>query len=691
MKNKNYLNILRGVAGSAIICAGALQSLKAQAQEFSAADIQKATVLAVVKNLKESHVRPKAIDDNFSKIVWKKYLESLDPNKEVFLKSDFETLRSYELNVDNELNEGSLAFFNAAFEIYQNRLNAAAAGYRKVLAVPFDFTKPGSVQLNGKLRDYAVNQAELDRIWAQRAKYLILKKMMDLDKTRMNSPALEKEARAKVDRWLANTFKNLTGPSAQSERFSQFLNTITLEVEPHTVYFPPIQVKTMNVRSSRRFFGIGVELQDKEGDIYIRSVRPGGMARRSGQVDVDDRIVSVSNATGQMIDVVGMPILEVSEMVRGDKDTNVSLGLLKANGQQKTVTLKRGEVNENESRARSAVIQKNGKKIGYMYLSEFYVDATDAKGVHAAIDVQTELLKLKDAKVSGIVFDLRNNPGGSLDEVVDIAGFFLGPGPKVQVKEINALYTPTTTAKALYNGPLVVMINENSASASEIFAAAIQDHRRGLVIGAPASFGKGTAQPTIPMGKMGNKAKGIPNVSYGSLRISQYQFYRVTGASTQLRGVSSDVVLPGKLAYLESREKHRDSALPWDSIAPANYKPVNNANAWSKMKKVGREVGLQLNTFKIIDENSKLLAEQQLKPFSLKPAEFVKQQQTLQEYIRKIDETARLPEAKRLKVIATPGYEGAEKEWYGKWTEELSADIYIDKTLDLITKLIMLK
>lgn len=664
------------------------QLSKAQAQEPG---VQPAIVLSVVQNLKQNHVRPKAIDDNFSKIIWKKFLEGLDPNKDLLLKSDFEDLKSYELSIDNELNEGSLAFFNAAFDRYQQRLKAAAAGYRKVLEKPMDFSKSEVVQLNGKLRPVAATEAELAHLWEQRAKYLVLKKMMELDKTKMNNAALEKEARAKVNRWLTNTFKALTASSAQQDKFSQYINTVTLEVEAHTQYLPPIQVKTMDARAAKRFFGVGLELQDKEGDIYIRSVRPGGMAMRSGQVHADDRLVSVSNAAGQMTDVIGMSVLEVAELVKGDKDTEVSLGLLKSNGQLKTVTLKRAEINEDETRARSAIMEKDGKRIGYLFLREFYVDANDKNGPRAGIDVYHELLKLKEAQVDGIVFDLRDNPGGSMDEVVMIAGYFLGKGPKVLVKQMETLYKPATHDEAIYTGPLAVMINEHSASASELFAAVIQDHKRGLIIGAPASFGKGTAQPTIPMGKMGNKAKGIPNISYGSLRISQYQFYRVTGASTQSRGVLSDVVLPGKLAYLKTREKYRDSGLPWDSIPPVDFTPFYDAGTYNKMKEAARQAVGKLDPFKVIDENSKLLAEAQMKPSGLKPVEFVKQQQTLADYIRKIDDAAMLPEAKRLKVIATPGYEAPEKDWYPKWIKELSSDIYIDKTLDIINRVMTVK
>jgi carboxyl-terminal processing protease len=665
--------------------------LLAKAQEPSAAEIQKATILSVVKNLNENHVHPKPIDDKFSRIIWKKFLEGLDPNKDVFLKSDFDDLKPYELKIDNDLNEGSLTFFNAAFERYQLRLNSAAAGYKKILDKPFDLTVNEQVQLNGKLRSFAGTEAELANLWRQRAKYLVLRKMMELDKTKMGSMALEKGARAKIDRWLSNSFKNLMGKSARDDRFSQFLNTVTLEVEPHTQYIPPVKLKTVDANMAKRFFGVGLELQEREGDIFIKSVRPGGMAMRSGKVQAEDRIVSVSNAAGEMVDIVGMSGVDVGGMIRGDKDTKVSLGLMTANGQQKTVTLLRAEINEEETKAKSAIIEKNGKKIGYIYLREFYVDVNDAKGAHAAIDFKAELLKLKEAKVAGIVVDLRDNPGGSLDEVVDIAGFFIGPGPKVLVKEVDTLFTPTTQEPAVYTGPLAVMINEHSASASEIFAAAIQDHHRGLIIGAPASFGKGTAQPTIPMGKFGNKAKGIPSVSYGSLRISQFQFYRVTGASTQSKGVQSDIVLPGKLAYLETREKFRDAALPWDSISPAAYKPSNSLNSWNKMRNLGRAAVGEIKIFKNIDEKSKLLAEEQLKAISLKPVEFVKQQQALLNYTKQIEVFQQLPAAKRLKVLAAPGYSIPTKDWYIKWTKALATDIYIDKTIDILNNVMTVK
>lgn len=692
MNKIDYPYFLKYFAYTAVVCISPLQSLMAQSQPSDTEEIQKATILNVIRNLEQKHVRPKTIDDNFSRIIWKKYLESLDPNKDVLLKSDFQQLSKYELSIDDELHEGSVAFFSAAYKIYQKRLTEAAAGYKMILSAPLDLNKKESVQLIGSLREYAVSQTELKALWKKKAKYLVLQRMQDLAKDKTAGMSREKQARAKVDKWLAGTFKNLTGPSALNERFSQYLNTVTLEVDPHTNYFAPVQTRNITNQMAKRFFGVGVELQEKEGDVFVKRLRPGGMAIKSGLVDVDDRILSISDHNGKMIDIAGRAIVEVADLIRGDKDTEVVLSLLKANGQEKTVSLKRGEIKDEEGRAKSAILEKDGQKIGYLFLPEFYVDMLNPQGIRSADDVMQEILKLKAENVKGIIFDLRNNGGGSLDEVVKMAGYFLGGGPKVQIKDPNGLKIHTTYSEALYQGPLVVMVNEQSASASEIFAAAIQDYKRGIIVGSPATYGKGTAQATLPMGKMGDKVKGLANVSYGSLRLTQHHFYRVNGASTQLRGVKSDVVLPGKLAYLKIREKDNITALQWDSIPALHYTELNKVTAWNNILNLAREVVKKDTSFKIIDENSKLLAESQLKPFNLNNADFMKQQERLLQYAQKIDQTATLSALKKIKVNAVSGYNpGTDNEWYQKWIEGLSTDLYILKTLDIINRTMIVK
>lgn len=692
MNYTNQSNSIRIFICIAAFFLNPLNMATAQTEIPDAAAVQKKTILAVVQNLEQKHVKPKAIDDQFSAIVWKKYLESLDPNKDILLKTDFQQLKKYELNIDDDLHNGSAAFFNAAYQIYQQRLIAAAEGYKKILATPLNFSSNESVQLNGTLRDFAENQTALTKLWQQKAKYMVLKKMMDLDKSKTNNPVQEKEARVKVDRWLAGTFKNLTGPSAVNEKFSQYLNIVTLEVDPHTSYFAPVQTRNMNSQMAKRFYGIGLELQDKEGDVFIKALRPGGMAIKSGLVDVNDRILSISDASGKMFDISGVPITEVADLIRGDKDTEVSLALLKMNGQEKTVALKRAEIKDEEGRARSAVIEKDGQKIGYLYLPEFYVDMNNPNGIRSADDVQNEIIRLKEQQVKGIVFDLRNNGGGSLDEVVKMTGYFIGPGPKVQIKDPKEIKIHTTKTSALYDGPLVVMVNEQSASASEIFAAAIQDYNRGIIVGSPSTYGKGTAQATIPMGKMGNKITGTPNVSYGSMRLTQHHFYRINGASTQLKGVQSDVVLPGKLAYLKIKESDNVTALAWDSIPAAAYIKSHKAEVWDKMLNLAKEAVANKDAFKIIDENSKLLAKHQLDPVSLNNSKFGKQQSELLTYVRNIEHAAQLPDAKKISVMRIANYsEVSGNEWYQKWIEGISADLYLDKSLDIINKIIAVK
>jgi len=689
MNISNQFNVSCAFTLAAVLFLGFQPDVMAQSEISDAASLQKKTIQVVVRNLKEKHVRPKAIDDNFSKIIWKKYLEGLDPNKSTFLASDFKDLKKYEFGIDDELKDGTTIFFNAAFKLYQQRVKEVEAGFKKVLEKPMSFKKDETIQLDGSLLDFAANRTVLEDRWRKKAKYLVLKKMVDLDKSKLNSLALEKEAREKVAKWIASTFKSITGPYALNEKFSQYLNTVSLEVDPHSSYAAPIKAKGINDQMAKRFFGIGVELQDKEGDVFIKSLRPGGVAIKSGLVDVNDRILRVSDAKGIMVDVAGMPITDIPDLIRGDKDTEVSIDLLKSNGLEKNVTLKRAEVKDEEGRARSAIMEQAGEKIGYVYLPEFYADVANALGAHAANDVQMEIIKLKEAKVNGIIVDLRNNGGGSLDEVVKMSGFFLGKGPKVQLKGASGVKIYTSDERALYDGPLAVMINEQSASASEIFAAAIQDYKRGVIIGSASSYGKGTAQATVPMGKMGDKTKGIPDQSYGSLRLTEFQFYRVNGSSTQLKGVKADVVLPGKLAYLKIKEKDNVTALDWDSIAPAVYSETNKSAIWNNILNLANEVVGKDEAFKIIDENSKLIAGNQIVPLNLNSSKFSKIQEDLMVYTKRIDQAAQLPLSKKLKITGTlRGQTEPANEWYQQWLNGISRDVYIEKSLGIMNKVI---
>lgn len=689
MNKTNFPYALKHFSYFVLICLGTAQNLAAQTDQPDYASNQKATMLNVVRNLEQKHVLPKTIDDDFSKVIWKKFLEGLDPNKDIFLKSDFQKLKSYELNLDDELHAGSSEFFNAAYQLYQERLAAAATGYKKLLAAPLDLQKKESVQLNGSLLEYAATQTELNKIWSKRIKYMVLKKMLDLDKNKMNDPVLEKEARAKMDKWLTNVFKNLQGPLAMNEKFSRYMNIVTLEMDAHTSYLAPVDAQNFNNQMARRFYGVGLELQDKEGDIFVKSLRPGGMALKSGLIDINDRILSISDPGGNMVEVAGLPILEVANLIRGDQGTEVALNLLKTNGQEKRVSLKREEIKEQEGRARSVIMEKNGQKIGYIYLPQFYVDMTNPLGIRSSQDVYKEILKLKAENVKGIVFDLRNNGGGSLEEVIAMTGFFLGTGPKVQVRDQKVLRIRNYFSEPIYTGPLLVMVNEQSASASEIFAAAIQDYKRGLIVGSAATYGKGTAQIFQPMGKMGDKINGTPNTSYGSLQLTMHRFYRVSGASTQLKGVLSDVTMPGKLAYQKIREKDNPTAMAWDSIPALEHKIFNQPEAWMQMVNLAKESVGQTEAFKIINENSKLLAELQLAPVSLKLTDFIKQQRLMLDCTQIIDKMAKLPETKKLTVRNLPGYSAdQENDWYQKWIEVLETDLYLDKTIDMMAKTI---
>jgi carboxyl-terminal processing protease len=663
----------------ALMCLGFGAAAQAVNDEVIAK--QKMTIQAVIRNLEKDHYSPKSIDDNFSKIIWKKYLLALDPNKNVLLQTDLQELKKYELTIDDELKQGSVDFFTAAYTIYQQRLKEDKVLYQKILEKPFDLHKKETLQLNGDLQEFPASRQALEEIWRKRLKYTVLKKMTDQGLTS------EKLARQKVSKWMDNVFKNLMADAAIHEKFSLYVNTITLEMDPHTSFFGPVKARGVNEHMSKRYFGIGLELSDKEGDVVIKALRPGGSAIKSGLVEVNDQILQISDAKGIMVDISGVPIAEVADLIRGDKDSDISLSLKKSNGTEKTVSLKRTEIKEEEGRARSAIIQSADKQIGYIYLPEFYADFANADGAHCAADVEKEVTRLKALNVSGIVIDLRNNGGGSLDEVVKMTGFFIGAGPKVQIRDKQEVKIFNTWQSPLYDGPLAVMINENSASASEIFAAAIQDYKRGMIIGSSSSYGKGTAQATVPMGKMENKEKGIPALKFGSLRLTMNKFYRVSGASTQLKGVKADIILPGKYQYLKIKEKDNVTALAWDSIPATNYRLFNNPDLWDNILNLANEHIAQQEAFKVIGRNTGLLARQENEPVDLNIDKFRKQQANLLSIMKQIDQAVQLPEAQKLKVTGT-SVDANQPGWYAKWLDTLSADLYIGESIGIMNNII---
>jgi carboxyl-terminal processing protease len=448
----------------------------------------------------------------------------------------------------------------------------------------------------------------------------------------------------------------------EDKLFTGYVNVITHYVDPHSDYFPPLDKKAFDQSMANRFFGIGAQLRDVDGTVTIAGVDAGSPSWKSGQLAVNDQIVKVGQGTeGVMTDVVGMGLSDVVQLIRGDKGTTVRIGCRKTDGRLITVPLVREEIKPEETLARSAVIWKDGKKTGYIYLPVFYDDFTHADGAHCADDVAKEVTKLKAENVNSIIIDLRNNGGGSLTQVVKMLGLFIGKGPVVQVRmgPDQGQVLKSDLPEALYSGLLTVMVNELSASASEIFAAAIQDYGRGIIIGS-TTFGKGTVQQTIP----------FTEEKYGAVKLTIQKFYRINGGSTQLKGVIPDIVLPDLYETLKIREGDKPSALGWDRISEADYKTNENKQVPVLTADPVFKVISDNNTWleNYLDKTSAGMPWLEYKAAFLKRRKIAKQNETIQQ----------LEAGKKMDVRPVASASGVA---YEKWLERIATDIYIDQAL----------
>ncbi len=649
--------------------------------------------------LEQKHFSPKPIDDNFSKQVFAKYLEALNPDKDIFLKQDVDYLKKYELTLDDEIHGAPLNFYSDAASIYLKRLDEVMLLYKDILAKPFDFTLNEEINVDDKKTDFPADEAARKEQWRKRLKYLTLDQYTDLLQQRsrnMNDTAwnktdaqLEQMARSKVLAILDRSFTRekliLDGP----EQFNRYVNVITDLMDPHTEYFPPVESRSFEEDLSGRFYGIGAQLKDDDGAIKIASLITGSPAWKSQKVQVNDEIIKVAQGATEPVDVRGYAVTDVVKLIRGTKGTEVRITFKKTDGTTQVVSLIRDEIVQDEQFARSAVITEPTGKIGYIFLPEFYADFERPDGNRCSQDVANEIIKLKKENVQGIILDLRNNGGGSLPEVVNMVGLFIKQGPVVQVKDRNgkpAILTDNDTA-VLYDGPLAVMVNEFSASASEIFAAAIQDYKRGIIVGSD-TYGKGTVQRTLPLGRTLDIFSG--QTEFGTLKLTFEKFYRINGGSTQLRGVTPDVALPDPYDYLKVRERDQPSALPWDQIQKANYTEVNTGINWNMVDADANNRIKADSSFNAILKNEAWLKNNTDKKYSLNLQEYQKEQNQLKTTVKQNDSLSRLKTPMDIQPVTEDrakyysNTDSLKGDRYLAWLKNVQKDVYINATVNVI-------
>jgi carboxyl-terminal processing protease len=659
--------------------------------------------------LEEIHYSPKIIDDKFSKEIFTKYLGDIDGEKNILLQSDIEGLAKYQTTIDDEiLGKAPIEFVPAVTSVFKKRMLEAELIYKEILSKPFDFTKDEDANFDFDKANFPKNDAERKEAWRKRLKYLTLERyadMLDVQDANKNkkdfvirtNDELEKDARAKALKTMDHFFERLKlKANDEDDRFNLFVQTIVSSMDPHTDYFPPVEKRYFDEQMSGHFFGIGASLvRDDDGNIKIATLVSGSPASKSGLVNIGDVITKVAQGNQEPTDLTGFFVEDAVKLIRGTKGTEVKLTIKKADGSIKTVSLIRDEIIQDElTFARSAIINSEKGKIGYIFLPEFYADFDNPKGNRCSIDVAHEVMKLKEQKVDGIVIDLRNNGGGSLYDVVQMVGLFIPQGPVVQVKDRdNKTQVLSDHDKSvLYDGPLEVMVNEYSASASEIFAAAIQDYKRGIIIGSTSTYGKGTVQRNIGL----DKSLGFmdANGELGSVKLTLQKFYRINGGSTQLRGVSSDVVLPDLLEYSKVREKDNPDALPWDEIQKADYTPWRYAYDLNTIKNASDERMKNNQAFNLIRTDAEWIDKQNGKQYPLNVDKFREEQKQIKATVRQIETLSKL--SKQLNVVGLPqdadkyASDKEKQKRYDQWLKNLSTDVYLDEAVkvedDMVTQ-----
>ncbi len=648
--------------------------------------------------LKQGHFKPQMFNDEFSVKVYNEFFKTLDREKSIFIESDLKELKKYELKIDDEIVGAPIEFFYAANTIYKNRLLNIKEKHLSMLEKPFTFNDKDSIINVYESLVYPKTEKEQIKRWAKDLKYRALVKYVELtdnrDKSTVDSvknktdKELELQARNSVKTTMAKTFDRMIRKTSDNDRFNQFVNIITNLMDPHTDYFGPIEKRAWDEGITGKFYGIGAQIGQENGYVKIAVVSQGGPAWKSGEIADGDLILKIGQGTAEPVDVAGYDITDAVKLIRGNKGTTVSLTLKKVDGTIKVVQIVREELKLEDTFTKSAVIQEGTKRTGYIYLPKFYTSFGEASGRSCADDVAAELVKLQQEKVDGIVIDLRNNGGGSLQEVVNMVGLFVPEGPVVQVVDSRGRSNQLNdkdNGKVMYDGPLVVMINEFSASASEIFAAAIQDYKRGIIVGSASTYGKGTVQRPVPLSR--NQTEEM-----GSIHLTIQKYYRINGSYVQLKGVEPDIVLPGYYEYFKVKEKDIPTALPWDEVGKLSYKTYGKLPKVDYLLAESKKRNDSTAIFKKIQENSKWIASQNDKPDYLNLGKYKNSEKEKKEMATKTRDLLKIKKDLEINIlndIVVDSLSLLTKEGNKRFVNFLKNDFYLFETTNILNDMVL--
>ena len=681
-----------------------LASCSFVSKDFDTSDKDNLVIQLITYVLDQAHYLDKEINDEFSEKVFNTFLENLDPFKRYFYSSDIKDFSAYKYSIDDAFKNPNLEFFDLVYERYSKRMSESEEIFKEILSQPFDFSKDEVCECDFEVLDYVKTKDELYGRWRKLLKIYVIenyhdeikldlkKQEEDIEFNPRTLAEIEKETRDALSVTMNDNYRFITQEIQRGDWLSVYINSFVSQYDPNTSYLDPESKDRFDVDMSGNYAGIGARLQKKIDKVEITEVISGGPAWRDNILEKGDAILKVrQDDENEAVSILEMRLSEAVKLIKGDKGTKVHLTIKKVDGSINEVTVKRDIVLLEETYIKSSIVEKGDNFYGVINIPKFYIDFDNQSNRDAAKDLRTEISRLKEEGVQGLVIDLRNNGGGALKTVVDMAGMFIKSGPVVQVKYFDKekQVLSDRDRSILWTGPLVILVNEGSASASEILAAAMQDYKRAIIIGGNQTWGKGTVQNVFPLNRM---VRGNTNGDLGALRYTTQKYYRINGGSVQLEGVKSDINVPYRYKYLDFGEKDSENPLQWDEIDDVDYtKWQSNFDFEEAIEK--SKIRMTDNEYlNLVEENAKWIKsirddkvinlnyekfKEELENNSLKTEKF----KSLNDY--SLDyKFQSLPY--ELDLIKKDSVLGIKRE---RWHKSLNKDFYIDEALNVLSDL----
>ena len=682
-----------------------LASCSFTSSNFDQTDKDKLLLQLISYVLDQGHFVEKEINDDFSREVFNEYLNIIDPYKRYFYKSDIEEFKKYEDQLDDKFINAEIDFFDLTYNRVQKRFNESKLIYKEILNNPFDYKIDENFNADFKSLDYVKDKSEMKDRWRKQLKFSSIETYNNLleeqEKELEDNPShktksnieIELEARESTLKTL-NEMYDFYEDITRSDWFSFYINSFVEQYDPHTIYYNPEAKDRFDVDMSGNYAGIGARLSKKFDKIEVVEIISGGPAWRQNLLEVGDIILKVrqnDQDESESTSILGMPISDAVKLIKGPKGTNVILTIKKVDGEVLDLKIKRDIVLLEETYVRSSIVSKQENLYGFINLPKFYIDFDNSTSRDAARDVKKEIIRLKNLGVKGLVLDLRNNGGGSLKTVVEMAGLFIQEGPIVQVRSMDkeSKILRDKDRSIIWEGPLVILVNEFSASASEILAAAMQDYKRAIIIGSKQTYGKGTVQNVLDLNKM---VRSNTNGDLGALKFTTQKYYRINGGSTQLEGVKSDIVVPDKYTYVDFGEKDQENPLKWDKIDPVSYEPWKTFFDYNKSIQASKNRMNSSEFISLIDENAKWIKSMRDRDiYTLNYSKFKKDLLLNEEKVKKYKKLSDYSSDLTFKslpyeidLIAKDSSLGEKRK---RWHKNLSKDIYVNESLNVLNDL----